>query len=56
MYVFYFSEGDHPKIITIPSGEALANHKMVTTLGMDVSTRINLKQNDGIFIFGGSNS
>ena len=29
---------------------------MVTTLGMDISARISLKQNDGLFIFGGENA
>lgn len=29
---------------------------MVSTLGMDISARIGLKNNDGVFIFGGENS
>lgn len=45
-----------PKLITISTGEELAHHKMVSTLGMDISARIGLKNNDGIFIFGGENS
>lgn len=45
-----------PKISRIETNEALVHHQLVTTLNEDKSFKINLRENNGIYLFGGENS
>ncbi len=47
---------NNPLIVTIDSGESIAQHKMVSTYEIDMNQRAHLTNNDGIITFGGSNN
>ena len=44
---------NNPLMVSIDSGESIAQHKIVSTYGIDVNQRAYLTNNDGIITFGG---
>lgn len=47
------SKDSTPRICRIETNEALVHHQMITTLGEEKGFRINLRENNGIYLFGG---